>query len=100
MSEIFTCEGCELDYITGPNWEDECYCRTCYLDRFPRPEWLDEQECEGCNDGVASHILQLTDSVSMDNLSYVCENCGPSIIEDWVTGWDYHDITGWEIRRI
>lgn len=35
---VFMCEGCELEYFTGPAWEDECYCEDCYLERFPAPE--------------------------------------------------------------
>lgn len=34
----FICEGCELDYFTGPSWEDECYCEDCYFERFPPTE--------------------------------------------------------------
>lgn len=43
MYGTFTCEGCDLEYFTGPGWEDECYCEDCYLERFPDPRY-----CPGC----------------------------------------------------
>lgn len=57
------------------------------------------QWCEAC-DGTASFTLSVTDSLSMDNLSYCCDECASDVMSDWIFGVDYSDIEGWEIKKL
>lgn len=40
-----TCENCQQDYMTGPTWEDGCYCADCYHLKYGCPEWCEWEYC-------------------------------------------------------
>lgn len=65
--------------------------------KLPKPE--DVQWCESCEEGEAAFTLFITDSLSMDNISYACSECAYYVLTDWISGGDYPDIQGWEIKR-
>lgn len=65
---------------------------------LPKPDEI--QWCESCDDGIASFTLSVADSLSMDNLSYCCNECAASVVSDWMLGIDYFDAQGWEITRL
>lgn len=55
--------------------------------------------CDSCEEGEASCTLSITNSQSMDNLSYACDECAYQVVTDWMAG-GYSDIEGWEIKRL
>jgi hypothetical protein len=64
---------------------------------LPKPDEV--QWCESCDDGIAAFTLSVTDSLSMDNLSYCCFECAESVMTDWMIGTDYSEAEGWEIKK-
>ncbi|SRR6266498_2557639 len=65
---------------------------------LPKPE---DNICDSCEEGQATCTLVMTDSLSMDNLSFACDECAYHVITDWFEGSEvYSDIEGWEIRKL
>lgn len=83
-----------LDY----DWCDcSDFVRTDLNVKLPKPN--ENQVCDSCQE-AAQYILQMSDSISMDNLFYACRQCVAESIDDWLWTDLYRDITGWEIRKI
>jgi len=56
--------------------------------------------CEYCTADRATHTLLMTDSTSVDALSFVCTDHAYLVLRDWLYGTDYQDVAGWEVKRL
>lgn len=65
--------------------------------KLPKPE---DHSCDSCSETQAIYVLQMTNSLSMDNLFYACRQCAADVFQDWMWAEAYEDTEGWEIRKI